>query len=72
MSLLERLMNHNSLYKRNEGSGYDSNYLTKLVQNFRSHESILHIPNKLFYENELKVKWRSVLVIMVDQDNVIV
>ncbi|XP_054261036.1 putative helicase MOV-10 [Macrosteles quadrilineatus] len=56
MSLLERLMNHNSLYKRHESSGYDTNYLTKLVQNFRSHRSILHIPNMLFYDNELQVK----------------
>jgi len=62
MSLLERLMNHNSLYKRHESSGYNNNYLTKLVQNFRSHQNILHIPNKLFYDNELKVKGNPTII----------
>lgn len=58
VSFLERLMNDNPLYKKKEdGSGYDPKFITKLVQNFRSHEAILRIPNKLFYDNELEVKY---------------
>ncbi|XP_015506084.1 helicase MOV-10 isoform X1 [Parus major] len=53
-SLLERLMLHNPLYKKSSG-GYNPQFITKLLWNYRSHEAILRIPNELFYENELKV-----------------
>ncbi|TRZ12568.1 hypothetical protein HGM15179_014547 [Zosterops borbonicus] len=53
-SLLERLMLHNPLYKKSSG-GYDAQFITKLLWNYRSHEAILRIPNELFYDNELKV-----------------
>ncbi|NWI78978.1 SDE3 helicase, partial [Dryoscopus gambensis] len=53
-SLLERLMLHNPLYTRSSG-GYDPQFITKLLWNYRSHEAILRIPNELFYDNELKV-----------------
>ncbi|NXH37223.1 SDE3 helicase, partial [Myiagra hebetior] len=53
-SLLERLMLHNPLYKKSSG-GYDPQFITKLLWNYRSHEAILSIPNELFYDNELKV-----------------
>ncbi|NXI28627.1 SDE3 helicase, partial [Sterrhoptilus dennistouni] len=53
-SLLERLMLHNPLYKKSSG-GYDAQFITKLLWNYRSHEAILKIPNELFYDNELKV-----------------
>ncbi|NXX14011.1 SDE3 helicase, partial [Podargus strigoides] len=52
-SLLERLMLHNPLYQRSDG-GYDPQFVTKLLWNYRSHEAILRIPNELFYESELK------------------
>ncbi|KAM6108339.1 LOW QUALITY PROTEIN: helicase MOV-10 [Pterocles gutturalis] len=52
-SLLERLMLHNPLYQRASG-GYDPQFVTKLLWNYRSHEAILRIPNELFYDNELK------------------
>ncbi|NWQ91574.1 SDE3 helicase, partial [Burhinus bistriatus] len=52
-SLLERLMLHNPLYKKSSG-GYDPQFVTKLLWNYRSHEAILRIPNELFYESELK------------------
>lgn len=43
------------LYKRSETTGeFNKTYITQLVQNYRSHRSILEIPNKLFYENKLK------------------
>ncbi|NXU07676.1 SDE3 helicase, partial [Buphagus erythrorhynchus] len=53
-SLLERLMLHNPLYKKS-GEGYNPQFITKLLWNYRSHEAILRIPNELFYDNELKV-----------------
>ena len=34
-------------------SGMFNKIITKLVQNFRSHASILQIPSQLFYESEL-------------------
>ncbi|NXC76784.1 SDE3 helicase, partial [Anhinga anhinga] len=52
-SLLERLMLHNPLYKRSSG-GYDPQFVTKLLWNYRSHEAILRVPNELFYDSELK------------------
>ncbi|XP_021395152.2 helicase MOV-10 [Lonchura striata] len=53
-SLLERLMLHNPLYEKSSG-GYNPQFITKLLWNYRSHEAILRIPNELFYDNELKV-----------------
>lgn len=48
-SLLERLkLTYENLYN-------SSNYITMLVQNFRSDPDILAIPNELFYNNCLKV-----------------
>ncbi|NXO03600.1 SDE3 helicase, partial [Rhinopomastus cyanomelas] len=52
-SLLERLMLHNPLYKKRSG-GYDPQFVTKLLWNYRSHEAILRIPNELFYDSELR------------------
>ncbi|XP_071960449.1 putative helicase MOV-10 [Antedon mediterranea] len=54
-SLLERLMNSNPLYTRKEeGEHYNPKVLTKLLKNYRSHPSILELPNELFYDNELQ------------------
>ncbi|NWI65240.1 SDE3 helicase, partial [Todus mexicanus] len=53
-SLLERLMLHNPLYMKSSG-GYNPQFVTKLLWNYRSHEAILRIPNELFYDGELKV-----------------
>ena len=36
--------------------GYDPLLVTKLVKNYRSHGSIIKIPSKLFYDDELQVK----------------
>ncbi|NXC40338.1 SDE3 helicase, partial [Penelope pileata] len=52
-SLLERLMRHNALYARTDGS-YDPQFVTKLLWNYRSHAAILRVPNELFYDSELK------------------
>jgi len=53
VSLLERLMTTCSLYERKD-STYDKRYITKLINNYRSHEKILEVPNQLFYDGELK------------------
>ncbi|XP_034021907.1 putative helicase mov-10-B.2 [Thalassophryne amazonica] len=56
MSLLERLMRHNPLYQKTKEPGhFDTRFVTKLLRNYRSHVSILKVPNELFYENELQV-----------------
>uniref|UniRef100_A0A8C3A0K9 RNA helicase n=1 Tax=Cyclopterus lumpus TaxID=8103 RepID=A0A8C3A0K9_CYCLU len=56
LSLLERLMKHNTLYQKSTDSGhFDTRFVTKLLRNYRSHAAILKIPNELFYENELQV-----------------
>ncbi|XP_065293831.1 putative helicase mov-10-B.1 isoform X2 [Dermacentor albipictus] len=54
ISLLERLMDCGP-YQRMENGYYNPQMLTKLLKNFRSHEDIIEVPNKLFYENELQV-----------------
>lgn len=54
ISLFERLFNL-PLYKRNAQTGqFSQQYITQLVQNYRSHRAILKIPNELFYENTLQ------------------
>lgn len=52
-SMLERLMDQCEPYKKNEISKYNPMYITKLVRNFRSNKSILHVPNNFFYDGEL-------------------
>jgi helicase MOV-10 len=41
--------------KGDEERSYNSKFITKLRRNFRSHELILELPNKLFYDGELIV-----------------
>ncbi|XP_012063839.1 PREDICTED: putative helicase MOV-10 [Atta cephalotes] len=52
-SMLERLMNDCNPYKMQNGK-YNPNYITKLIKNYRSHENLLYMSNKLFYNDELK------------------
>ena len=40
-------------YQRSESSGYNERFITKLVRNYRSHEAIINVPRKLFYDGEL-------------------
>ena len=53
ISLLERLMTSCSAYSRGLTGSYDSDLLTKLVNNYRSHRAIIEIPKQLFYDDEL-------------------
>lgn len=54
-SMLERLIDTCDIYSRNEDNPtpYDHRFVTKLLKNYRSHETILKVPNELFYNNEL-------------------
>lgn len=53
-SLLERLMTESKMYHMDKKTRTrDPRVITKLVKNFRSHEKLLHIPNELFYDDEL-------------------
>ncbi|XP_066209574.1 helicase MOV-10 isoform X1 [Saccopteryx leptura] len=52
-SLLERLLTYNALYKKGP-DGYNAQFITKLLRNYRSHPTILDIPNRLYYEGELQ------------------
>ncbi|XP_036958527.1 putative helicase mov-10-B.1 isoform X2 [Acanthopagrus latus] len=54
VSLLERLMKDFPLYSRNEKGVFNNHFVTKLLNNYRSHPAILNIPSKLFYDGELK------------------
>uniref|UniRef100_A0A8C0H7L7 RNA helicase n=1 Tax=Chelonoidis abingdonii TaxID=106734 RepID=A0A8C0H7L7_CHEAB len=53
VSLLERLMLHNSLYQKGAKS-YNPQFVTKLLRNYRSHAAFLEIPNQQFYDGELQ------------------
>lgn len=58
VSLLERLCAR-PLYERDvekfkDHGGYDPLLVTKLVKNYRSHDSIIAIPSLLFYDDELE------------------
>uniref|UniRef100_A0A3Q1ETR1 RNA helicase n=1 Tax=Acanthochromis polyacanthus TaxID=80966 RepID=A0A3Q1ETR1_9TELE len=60
VSLLERLM-ANSLYSRQDW-GYNPKLVTKLIYNYRSHEALLTLPSKLFYQGELHFKASKAIV----------
>lgn len=54
-SLFSRLFNTNELYKRNTRTGeYNKRFITKLRNNYRSHPKLVELPNKLFYNKEIR------------------
>ncbi|XP_051913995.1 putative helicase mov-10-B.1 [Hippocampus zosterae] len=52
ISLLERMMNVFSANQK--GDDFNDLFVTKLLRNYRSHPSILKVPNELFYGGELQ------------------
>lgn len=54
ISFMEYL-SEQKLYSRNGGI-YNSNHIVKLTKNYRSHQAILKMPNKLFYDGVLEAK----------------
>ncbi|XP_052224255.1 putative helicase mov-10-B.1 [Dreissena polymorpha] len=66
VSLMERMMTDIDMYK---SQPYDERYITKLIRNYRSHDSILEIPRRIFYDNQLEACGDSkVLNCMLDWD----
>ena len=55
VSLLKRLMDvpKGPYVKRDGKDKFNPNFVTKLLQSFRSHPNILKLPNELFYDGEL-------------------
>jgi helicase MOV-10 len=54
ISYMERLTK-TEVYSCGENGEYPEDLLTKLIHNYRSHPSILKLPNEMFYDNELLV-----------------
>lgn len=54
--MLERLMTHSDVYKKDRDGKYNPNMVTKLLKNFRSHPAILKLPDHMFYDKELVPK----------------
>lgn len=55
-SFMEYLMEQR-LYQRDPVSNeYNPKYITQLVKNYRSHHTILEVPNILFYQSTLQAK----------------
>lgn len=54
ISMLERLMNLPLYQKDPKTDAYNTRVIIKLLQNYRSHETILNFSNKRFYQNELQ------------------
>ncbi|KAJ7370129.1 Helicase MOV-10 [Desmophyllum pertusum] len=67
-SLLERLMTSCNAYSRGHRGHYNSNLLTKLVNNYRSHRAIIEVPKQLFYDNELNECAGDFRNVMLDWD----
>lgn len=53
--MLERLMNTDVYERDSKTKLFNGKYVTQLVRNYRSHETILHASNELFYDNALQV-----------------
>jgi AAA domain len=53
-SLMERLMDTDPKYQRNPK--YNQQFVTQLVQNYRSHAAILQFSNENFYDSQLVAK----------------
>lgn len=56
-SWMEYLMDNKKCYMRHPiTKRFDPNFITVLTKNYRSHQDILAIPNKLFYDGVLEAK----------------
>lgn len=53
ISYMERLAGRDVYGRASVEKGYPPELLTKLVRNYRSHPSIMKLPNELFYDDEL-------------------
>lgn len=53
---MERIMSKQRYRMSEFDKSYDKNYVTQLLDNFRSHPAILQFSNVLFYESKLRAK----------------
>lgn len=53
---MERIMTKQRYRMNDFDKSYDKNYVTQLLDNFRSHPAILQFSNVLFYESKLRAK----------------
>uniref|UniRef100_A0A0P4W405 RNA helicase n=1 Tax=Scylla olivacea TaxID=85551 RepID=A0A0P4W405_SCYOL len=60
-SYLERVMEF-PMYQPQPGRGFNTQVVTKLLNNYRSHSAILKEPNEIFYNSELKVCGDQMLI----------
>ncbi|XP_052220021.1 putative helicase MOV-10 isoform X2 [Dreissena polymorpha] len=66
VSLMERMMTDIEMYKNQP---FNERYITQLIRNYRSHDSILEIPRRMFYNNQQEACGDSkVLNCMLDWD----
>ncbi|XP_062564065.1 putative helicase MOV-10 isoform X2 [Armigeres subalbatus] len=56
ISMLERLMTLDLYTKNRKTIKYDTQYITQLRNNFRSHPMLLNFPNNAFYDGQLRAK----------------
>ena len=69
-SMIERLTSNESyVYSKNvdlypDTSGYNPNYIVKLLNCYRCHPDILKIPNELFYDCELQSGTSTITIII--------
>lgn len=60
-SYLERVM-ESEMYQPQPGRGFNTQVVTKLLNNYRSHTAILKEPNDIFYRSELRVCGDQMLI----------
>lgn len=52
-SLMVRLLNSEPYRKNVASNTFNNRYVVQLTQNYRSHPTLLRLPNMLFYDNQL-------------------
>ena len=55
MSYMERLTLREAYGRSSADGTYPPHLLTKLVKNYRSHPTIIKLPNEMFYDNDLQI-----------------
>ncbi|XP_058836477.1 putative helicase mov-10-B.1 [Topomyia yanbarensis] len=56
VSMMERMMNL-EMYERSLDTGkYDPIFITQLCDNYRSHQALLELSNRMFYDGQLRAK----------------
>lgn len=71
VSLMQYLLENKKCYMRHPMTKrYDPNFITVLSQNYRSHPSILHIPNERFYDGMLDANGNKGMLMLTLQSEI--